>query len=160
MTREEFIAWRKSLGLTQEDMADRLQLSRRTVIHYERGSRRIPDEVAAKAGATSPDALIRYVTHPYLYEKSGKLIVPGPRHPDRVLASVRYVEMHGALFPIKEARSWPASILTDPAYLAAVAKVEQQEKTAKDWKETTLAEMYGDALPGETVAQYLARTKI
>ena len=38
---EEFKAWRKRLGLTQEAAARELGVTRRAVVHYERGARAI-----------------------------------------------------------------------------------------------------------------------
>lgn len=40
MTPDEFKGWRKALGLSQEEAAERLGLSRSSVLNYERGSRR------------------------------------------------------------------------------------------------------------------------
>jgi DNA-binding XRE family transcriptional regulator len=38
---EEFKAWRKRLGLTQEAAALELGVTRRAIVHYERGARSI-----------------------------------------------------------------------------------------------------------------------
>jgi len=50
MTPEELIAWRKSLGINQGQAADRLRVSRQTIINWERRHHTIPDDLYLKLG--------------------------------------------------------------------------------------------------------------
>ncbi len=42
MTKEEFKAARKSLGLNQEELAKKLDRSSRMIVHYETGTVKVP----------------------------------------------------------------------------------------------------------------------
>jgi len=58
MTKEQFKAWRKKMGFTQQQAADALGLYRLTIINYERGTRpennlevKIPRSIALACAA-------------------------------------------------------------------------------------------------------------
>ena len=52
MTPQDFKAWRKRLGLTQAQAAERLYITTRMVQYYEAG-RKIPDRTVALMNATT-----------------------------------------------------------------------------------------------------------
>lgn len=53
MTGEEFITWRKSLGITRIEAAAQLGMSRNSITAYENDASRIPNYVALACAAVS-----------------------------------------------------------------------------------------------------------
>lgn len=96
MTPDEFKKMRKAAGFTQAQMAERLGVSRRTVISWEAGEYSLPADIADKVAAESLQASpnvkhkeITFKTHPHMYNKhpGGKVIQRNHNHPHWYLRS-------------------------------------------------------------------------
>ena len=57
MTPEEFRATRKYIGLTQTELAERMGVSLRAVLHWERGTRTISNAMAILLGYVEREAI-------------------------------------------------------------------------------------------------------
>ena len=87
MTPDEFRKIRKAARMTQAQMAERLDVSRKTVVNWENGVFQIPDNALdtlterGVAPAPSPARIIDFKTHPELYKFEGKRVFRLPTHP-------------------------------------------------------------------------------
>lgn len=159
MSPFEFIAWRNRLGLSQAAMAKHLGVTRETVNRWEKGKQPVPAKYNDAGGAATTKAAqrITWATHPELYVKhKANMWTQGPLHPERLLGTRMGENEYGEPSRVP----YDDTILRDPAYIAARAAAHDRVKQRLAWENSTLADVYPDALPGETVAQYLARTKI
>jgi transcriptional regulator with XRE-family HTH domain len=78
MTREELKALRATLGLTQEDLAEKVGVARNTINRWEMGIRHIPEPVAR---------LVQYLAKEVKTESEGRTQRPTKRQAKKTAAS-------------------------------------------------------------------------